>query len=80
MPIAKFPKAFHLKSCEKEMFPYKYHTFKLLHDTNVGVISEAGKNELECKWNQEQFETNIYNLKYYCDEHGNKSDVKTDYF
>ena len=62
MTLARFPSAFHLKSGEKEMFPYKYYTFKLLHDTNVGVISEAGKQEIPDKWNAKQFETNIAKL------------------
>ncbi len=51
MKLAKFPSSFNLQSGEKEMFPYKYCTFKLLHDTNVGVISEAGKQKLPNKWN-----------------------------
>ena len=80
MPLARFPSAFHLKSGEKEMFPYKYYTFKLLHDTIVGVISEAGKQELPNKWNQQEFESNIAKLKLYCDEDSNRVSYKTDYF
>ena len=80
MKLSRFPSAFHLKSGEKEMFPYKYYTFKLLHDTNVGIISEAGKQEIPDNWNQEQFESNIAKLGLYCDQDGNKSNVKTNYF
>ena len=80
MKLSRFPSAFHLKSGEKEMFPYKYYTFERLKQTNTGKISEAGKDELECNWNQEQFESNIEKLGLYCDEEGNHSDIKTDYF
>ena len=62
------------------MFSYKYYTFDGLHDTNVGVISEACKNEIPDKWNQEQIESNIAKLGLYCDQDGNKSNVKTNYF
>ena len=51
MKLSKFPSAFKLDSGEKEMFPYKYYTFKLLREINVGVISEAGRDELPNKWN-----------------------------
>ena len=40
------------------MFPYKYYTFERLNK-NVGIISEAGQDELKVQWNQEQFEENI---------------------
>ena len=67
MPLAKFPSIFHLKSGEKEMFPYKYYTIERLNK-NVGIISEAGNDELKNKWNQEQFEHNIEKLGLYLDE------------
>ena len=79
MKLANFPKAFKLQSGAKEMFPYKYYTFDRLL-TNVGKISEAGKQEIKRNWNQEQFEKNIESLKLYVDEYGNHSDIKTDYF
>ena len=58
MRLAQFPKAFKLKSGEKEMFPYNYYTYDLLFDDygykkGVGVIEEAGQDEKE--WKQEEF-------------------------
>ena len=79
MKLSKFPSAFKLDSCQKEMFPYNYYTFdRLLH--NIGKISQAGKNEIKFNLEQKQFEKNIEKLKLYVDENGNYSDVKTDYF
>ena len=79
MKLSKFPNAFNLNSGEKEMFPYRYYTFERLKN-NVGKISEAGKEEIEDKWKQEQFEENIEKLKLYIDEEGKPSPTKTDYF
>jgi hypothetical protein len=79
MPLSKFPAIFKLQSGEKEMFPYKYYTLERLKN-NVGIIAEAGKDELPNKWKQKQFEENIEKLKLYVDAEGNHSDVKTEYF
>ena len=79
MALSKFPETFKLKSGQKEMFPYKYYTFKRL-ETNVGKISEAGENEFKDKWDQKQFDENIKNLNLFVDENGNHSETKTDYF
>jgi hypothetical protein len=61
MKLSRFPNAFNLESGQKEMFPYKYYTFDRLKN-NIGVISEAGKDEIKDNWNQEQFEENIKKL------------------
>ena len=88
MKLSKFPQTFKLKSGEKEMFPYKYYTLERLTNLKgvgtpsvvVGIISEAGNNEIKDKWNQEQFEKNISNLKLYVNEDGTPSNDKTNYF
>ena len=91
MKLCDFASNFDLKEGEKEMFPYNYYTMERLIGEpltedyrllkrNIGVISEAGKNEIEINWNQEQFEKNISNLKLYVNEDGTPSDVKTNYF
>ena len=81
MKLSKFPTTFGLECGEKEMFPYNYYTFKKLK-YRWGNIKEAGKDELENKWNQEQFEENINKLgiregdkfdmyeyvKFYCEQ------------
>ena len=54
MKLESFPSVFKLSSGQKEMFPYKYYTFeRLTNNKGIGVIEEAGNEEL--KWNQEQF-------------------------
>ena len=63
MKLADFPKSFNLDCGQKEMFPYKYYTFEnfeKLH--NMGIISEAGKQELKHNWNQKIFEENLNKL------------------
>ena len=75
MKLSRFPAAYGLKSGEKEMFPYKYYTIERLH-SNVGIISEAGQDELQVQWNQEQFEHNIEKLGLYLDEEHKTFDMK----
>ena len=79
MKLANFPRSFKLQSGQKEMFPYKYYTFERLV-TNVGKISEAGREEIPFNWNQQQFEHNIEQLKLYVDQTGHPSTAPTDYF
>lgn len=63
MKLADFPKSFNLDCGEKEMFPYKYYTFENFEKlNNMGVISEAGKQELKHSWNQKIFEENLNKL------------------
>lgn len=63
MKLADFPTSFNLDCGIKEMFPYKYYTFKNFELLNCkGVISEAGKQELKHNWNQQQFEDNLKKL------------------
>ena len=63
MKLADFPKSFGLDCGQKEMFPYKYYTFENLNNlNNMGVISEAGKQELKHNWNQKIFEENLNKL------------------
>ena len=62
MKLEKFPQVFKLNTGQKEMFPYKYNTFdRLISNKGIGIINEAGKEEL--KWNQEQFIKNINSIK-----------------
>ena len=79
MKLSRFPSAFNLESGQKEMFPYRYYTFKRLNK-GVGKISEAGNDEIKDNWNQKEFENNIEKLKLYVDENGNSTNLKTDYF
>ena len=46
MKLSAFPRAFKLACGGKEMFPYRYYTFDRLIE-NKGVISEAGKDEIQ---------------------------------
>lgn len=63
MKLADFPKSFGLDCGQKEMFPYKYYTFENLEKlNNMGIISEAGKQELKHNWNQKIFEENLRKL------------------
>ena len=63
MKLADFPKSFGLDCGEKEMFPYKYYTFENFEKlNNMGIISEAGKQELKHSWNQKIFEENLNKL------------------
>lgn len=63
MKLADFPKSFNLDCGQKEMFPYKYYTFENFEKlNNMGVISEAGKQELKHSWNQKIFEENLNKL------------------
>ena len=52
--LEALPKAFNLQNIQKELFPYNYYTFQRLK-SNVGVISEAGKYEIE-PWTPKQYE------------------------
>lgn len=63
MKLADFPKSFGLDCGQKEMFPYKYYTFENFEKlNNMGIISEAGKQELKHNWNQKIFEENLNKL------------------
>ena len=63
MKLADFPKSFGLDCGQKEMFPYKYYTFENFEKlNNMGIISEAGKQELKHSWNQKIFEENLNKL------------------
>lgn len=63
MKLADFPKSFNLDCGQKEMFPYKYYTFENFEKlNNMGIISEAGKQELKHNWNQKIFEENLNKL------------------
>lgn len=72
MKLADFPKSFNLDCGQKEMFPYKYYTFENFEKLNttkggkglspLGVISEAGNQELKHNWNQKIFEKNLNKL------------------
>lgn len=63
MKLADFPKSFNLECGQKEMFPYKYYTFENFEKyNNMGLISEAGKQELKHNWNQKIFEENLNKL------------------
>lgn len=63
MKLADFPKSFGLDCGQKEMFPYKYYTFENFEKyNNMGIISEAGKQELKHNWNQKTFEENLNKL------------------
>ena len=63
MKLADFPKSFNLDCGQKEMFPYKYYTFENFEKlNNMGIISEAGKQELKHSWNQKIFEENLNKL------------------
>ena len=72
MKLADFPKSFNLDCGQKEMFPYKYYTFENFEKLKatkdgkglspMGVISEAGKQELKHNWNQKIFEENLNKL------------------
>ena len=72
MKLADFPKSFGLNCGQKEMFPYKYYTFENFEKYNshqggkglspMGLISEAGKQELKHNWNQKTFEENLNKL------------------
>ena len=78
-PLSAFPKMFNLKTGDKEVCPYMYLTNKLLQ-TGVGIISEAGKQEKKCKWNQQRFEQNIAKHHMFVNEDGSHSETKTNYF
>ena len=85
MKLDDFAENFDLEKGQKEMFPYNYYTIERLFGDphraikdNIGVISEAGKNEI--KWDQKQFEENISKLKLYINKDGSFSETKTDYF
>ena len=67
MKLADFPKSFNLDCGQKEMFPYKYYTFENFEKDGkslnpMGIISEAGKQELKHNWNQKIFEENLNKL------------------
>ena len=58
MKLEKFPETVKLEDVKKEVFPYKYYTFKRLEENHgIGIINEAGKEEIN--WNQKQFVENI---------------------
>lgn len=73
MKLSRFPQTFGLKCGEKEMFPYRYYTFERLNN-GLGLISEAGKDELQQNWNQQQFEENLDKLGLRVNE--NQFDMK----
>ena len=58
--LSILPKSFGLQDIKKELFPYKYYTLERLK-TNVGVISEAGKNE-DKRWSDSDYETFNHNI------------------
>ena len=62
MKLEKFPKTFNITNIKKEVFPYQYYTFeRLIRNKGIGIIEEAGNEEL--KWNQEQFIKNIDSIQ-----------------
>lgn len=62
--LDKFSKMFGIKDCAKEMFPYRYYTMKRLfgEQHGIGSIKNAGKGEIQSKWDQKQFEENIIKI------------------
>ena len=73
MKLADFPSSFNLECGQKEMFPYKYYTFENFKKLDCkGIISEAGKQELKHRWNQQQFENNLNKLNIIEGANGDK--------